>query len=158
ERHDNDRLEVGLPNFLQLAPSLLEIMGGVCIGRLFGQSAIVKVFVITATGNAVVLDADKFSLAACDKIDIFWRKIEADVAVEISICWIARIALLCAPNLAARFPVAPKDRRASGREIRCVDRPAGSRLAKHHAVGVEDRPAHVPFLQKNIDSRSVSAL
>ena len=143
---DDDRFEIRFANFGQLPSPLLEIMSGVRVRHFFGRRAIVKFLLVAATGDAVIFDADKFAHAARDKIDIFERKIESDVAIEIPIGRIARITFLRAPNLTARFAIARENGRPGRGKIRRVNRAARTRFAEHHAVRVENGPADVRFL------------
>ena len=74
------------------------------------------------------------------RAEIVLRQFHADVAVEISIGWIARIPLACAPDLLAGLAVASKNSRPGGCEIRRINSKSRPRLAIHESMGIHDKP------------------
>ena len=101
KRHNDDRFKIARPEFIDLPAPLLEIVSRMFIRGFLSCLAIVKFLLAGATSDAVIFDADKFANAARDKVDLFEREIESDVAIEIPINRVARITFLRAPNLTA---------------------------------------------------------
>ena len=85
-------------------------------------------------GDGVVLDARVHpdALRVHVRADVVHRQVEADVAVEVAVERIARVALLGAPHLLRRLRVAAEGGhagRAVDRRVDAVHRPAGRRPA-----------------------------
>src|ERR1017187_3344086 len=121
--------------------------------------AIIDRFVGRAAGDAIVLDASEAALARRGQVrlQVVQIEVEADVAVEVAVTRVARVAGVPAPNLAGGIRVAAKGGDAVGREDR-GKRPvawAWSRVQK--AVRVGDEPAEVGLLQHILQALHIGA-
>src|ERR1700730_13172461 len=145
ERRYDDWFEIGRAHFLQLPAPLFQIVCGMRVGHLLGRLAIVQFLVITSPGNSMILNPHEPAHTAPNKIDIFQREIESDVAIKIPVSRVARISTFRAPDLTTRFTIAREDGWARQREIWRVNRAARARFAKHDAMRIQDRPPNVRF-------------
>ena len=125
------------------------------------MSGIVDPLVVQlVVGDRVVLDAgvDAVPLGVDVGLDVVHRQVEADVAVEVAVVLVARVALLRAPDLLRRFDVAPERRDAAGavdRRVGAVDRAA---IGEQDAVGVDEEVADRRLAQQLVDAGDVAAL
>src|SRR6516162_2020356 len=102
ERSDNDRLETHFADFANLLMALFQKMNCMLSCRVFGRRSVIKLFLIAASGDSMIFYAREFSGSARDRSQMFHGQIETDVVIKIPISWIARIAFVRTPNLAAR--------------------------------------------------------
>ena len=111
-------------------------------------------------GDRVVLDAgvDAVPLGVDVRLDVVERQVEADVAVEVAVVRVARVALLGAPDLLGRLHVAAEGgdaARAVERRVDAVDRAA---IGEQDAVRVDEEVADRRLAQQLVDARDVAAL
>ena len=135
------------------------------VARVLGRAQVGLVRVVQAlvvhraVGDRVVLDAgERADARRVDvRLDVVERQIEADVAVEVAVARVARVALLRAPDLLAALDVATerRDARAAvdGR-VHAVERP---RLGEEDAVRVDEEEADALFAHQLVDARHVAA-
>ncbi len=91
------------------------------------------------------------------RLDVVERQIEADVAVEVAVVRVARVALLGAPDLLAALDVATErrdPRPAVDGGVHAVER---TRVREEDAVGVDEEEANALFAHQLVDARHVSA-
>src|ERR1700736_539081 len=104
-----------------LGPALLQKMVSVSVGRFRRRCAIVELLFAATACDSMIFHPGKFPGPPRDRPEMLEWKIETDVAIKFAIGWIARIAFVCAPNLAARIAIAGEGGRACGRKNRRVD-------------------------------------
>ncbi len=88
-------------------------VGGMFGGTLAGKVGTVRLFMCSASCDAMVLQAREFPHAVGLDVgaDVVVIEVEAAVAVEIAVFAIPWVALLCTPDLFAGFDIAPKGSR-----------------------------------------------
>ena len=92
-------------------------------------------------------------------LKIFVIEIEADIAVEIAVIVIARIAFDGAPNLLGRFGIAGQDSDiAVGDQERRIDAKARPRFGEQDGVRIGEEIANAGVLQQFLDAVDVAAL
>src|SRR5207302_6894105 len=93
------------------------------------------------------------------RLQVIVIEIETDVAVEIAIEVIARVAFNGAPDLLGGFRIASQDGNiAPGAKNRGVDAEFGPRLRVEHCMGVAEKVANAGAAQQFIDALDVAAL
>ena len=88
---------------------------------------------------------------------VFEVQVEADIAIEIPVVRVAWISFVATPHLFGRFEVAPKHCDPVGREHRRKDAIAGTGLGIQQAMGIQDTPPNVGFLQHLLHSDRIGA-
>src|ERR1700751_408103 len=116
ERSDNVGLKTEFADFANLLAALFQKMNCVSCCRILGCPSIIHLFLITASGNPVVFYAGEFSYSVRDRPQMLYWQIETNVAIKFPVNWIAWVASLCTPDLAAGVGIAC-ERRRSGRCI-----------------------------------------
>src|SRR5215469_4338421 len=101
ERNDNNGIKSYRGDFADLPPAFIEKMNGLRFGNSFHRNWIVELLFVTGPGNALIFHAGKFSRSPRDWSQMLHWKIESGVAVKLPVSRVARIASLCAPDLAA---------------------------------------------------------
>jgi len=134
-------------------------VGGMLIGSLAGQGRAVRFFVLGPAGDAVIFETCKFSDSVGLDVgsDVIVVEIEAAVSIEVPIFGVSGVAFLGAPNLLAGFDIAAKGSRASGGKEGGEDAVSGTRFGVEDAVGVDNEPADLGFLEIVFDSRKIGA-
>jgi len=134
-------------------------VGGMLIGTLAGQGRAVRFFVLGPAGDAVIFETCKFSDSVGLDVgsDVIVVEIEAAVSIEVPIFGVSGVAFLGAPNLLAGFDIAAKGSRASGGKEGGEDAVSGTRFGVEDAVGVDNEPADLGFLEIVFDSRKIGA-
>src|ERR1035438_6280678 len=124
-------------------------MARVSVSGPDARLAIIDRFVGRAASDAIILDASEAALARRGQVrlQVVQIEVEADVAVEVAIARVARVAGVTAPDLAGGIRVAAKRGDTVGREDRGKRRVAGTRPGVQNAVRVSDEPAEVGFLK-----------
>src|SRR6266571_5273464 len=110
ERNDNNWVETQFADFTNLLAVLFEKVTRMFGCRIFRRRAIIQLFLITVSGDPVILHAGKFSAPACDWSQMFHGEIETDVAIKFPVGWISWIPFVRAPDLPACVRV-PRKRR-----------------------------------------------
>ena len=157
---DDDRVDRHLrAEGFELLDAIGEEVGRMRVGRALRPRTVVEFLVRGAAGDAVVFQAGEFALSVRseERPQVVEAEVVADVAVEVAVSGVARVALLGAPDLAARVAVAGEDGRPFGRVAGRVDGHARLRLPEHQAVGVEHEPAQVGLAQEFLHPRVVGA-
>ena len=77
---------------------------------------------------------------------MFHGQIETDVAIEFPVGWIAGIAFVRTPDLAADLGIACESSRPRWRITGSVNGAARARRSKEQPVRVENEPAEIRFL------------
>src|SRR5882724_1049404 len=143
--HDN-RVETEIADFANLLPSLFQKVTRVMRRSTFRRGAIIQLFVIPGSGDPVVLHTREFSASPRNWPQMLRGKIKTDVAVEIAVHWISRIAFMRAPDLSACVRVAGKSRRPRRRIAGSINRPARARSSMQQAVCVQNEPTNICLL------------
>ena len=144
---------------LDLGGSRAHEMPGVRVHRRHRPIAMVKILFMRAPGNAVVFEPGELPRAIGRQgiAEVFDRKIEPDVSVEVAIGGITGVAFFRAPDLAARFPVPAKGRGTRRREDRRIDRVTRAGVSKHDSVRIDDEPPEICFLEHLVEGRCIRA-
>src|SRR6185503_16995475 len=90
-------------------------------------------------------------------LDVLVVPIESEVAVELAIIGIARIADLRAPDVLAGFNIAREGGNACGRDDRSIYAAPRLRIAKHYGVRVRDEEFYPRFFEQVINACVISA-
>src|ERR1043166_7882724 len=137
ERNHDDWIEIRRDQSAEFFTALLDEMHRVRLSCSLRCGAIVQFLFRMAAGDPVVFHAGKLAHAARDRAEMLQRQIETDVAIEVTICWIARVTFVRAPDLPARIAIAGERRRASARVTRRVNRAVRLRVPEEQAVRIE---------------------
>ena len=160
ERAHHDRRHIHiLPQPLDLRGARAHEVPRVRIDGAERPVAMVEFLVRAAPGDAVIFQPREapHAVRRQEVAEVFRREIEADVAVEIAIGRVARVALLRAPDLPAGVPVAPKRRRTRRGESGRVDRVTRPRIPKHDPVRIDHEPAQVRLREHPVEAGGVGA-
>src|SRR5215472_16140788 len=124
-------------------------MYGMFVCGLHGGVALVDLF-LPGAGDAVIFYSGETAIFRRGQMrsDIVEIQIKADVAVKIAVTGVAGIAFALAPDLARGIEIAPEGSDAIGRKDWSERAEARARICVQDAMGVEDEPADVCFLQK----------
>src|SRR5881628_3752301 len=95
-------------------------MGGMLIGRANRNLTLIDFLLFGLACDAIVFDSDKTTVAGSRQMSFEIVQIEviADVAMELAIARVPRVALVAAPNLSGRFGIASKGGQAAWGENR----------------------------------------
>src|SRR5260221_2219343 len=128
-------------------------------GHAQRSRSVVNGFLLLRTRDAMVLLTGERALSGARHVgfDVIVIQVKPDVPVEIAVMDVARIAFVFAPDLAGRFEVAAKGGDAIGGENGGEYPIARARPGVKQAVGVDDEPAEVRFLQRGLHSLDVGA-
>src|SRR5262249_6679088 len=120
----------------------------------------VRLLVHALAGDSVVLDARHQAIAVADDlaVEVLLRQVEADVAVEVAIVRVARIAFFTRPDLPRRLLIAREERDAAVRQNRRVLAERRLRPRARHAVRVQNREANAGLRERRVDLRVIRAL
>src|SRR5450432_273046 len=110
--------------------------------------------------DGVVLDArvDAMPLGVDVRLDVVERQVEADVAIEVAVMLVARVALLGAPHLLRRLEIAPERRDAARAVDRRIDAVSGPVIGEQDAVRVDEEVPDRGLAQQLVDAGHVAAL
>src|SRR5438132_4618523 len=108
--------------------------------------------------DPIILDAEIAANAVAVQVrpDVVVVAVEAEIAIELSVIHVTRIADVGAPDLLAGFNVARKSGDAGRRDHRRVDAATRLRVAEHDGVRVNDEEAYAGGSQQLINAGSVS--
>src|SRR6202022_666563 len=114
----------------------------VIVGRSFSPARYVDLLVGSASGDSMIFDSSKFSVAVRRQK---WTKIveiqvKTDIPIKIAVGGISRIPFQGAPDLFARFTISPKSSGSGNRKAwreYCITR---SRIAKHQSMSIQAEP------------------
>ena len=146
ERSDNDRVETDFADFANLLTALFQKVNCMLCCRIFGCRSVIQLFLIAASGDPMVFYAGEFSGSARDRSQMFHGQIETDVAIKFPVSWIARIAFVRTPDLAARSGITCEGRWPCWCITGSVNGAAWARRSKEQPVSVDNEPAKIRFL------------
>src|SRR5678816_716560 len=120
----------------------------------------VRLLVVGLAGDPVILQAGHHARAVRSDfpVEILLLKVEADVAVEVPVIDVARIAFLPRPHLATRLGVAREERGTVRRNDRRVDTERRTRSREQETVAVQHGEADASLRELGVEGRIVCAL
>ena len=122
--------------------------------RIFRCRSVIQLFLIAASGDPMIFYAGEFSGSARDRSQMFHGQIETDVAIKIPVSWIARIAFVRTPDLAAGMGIACESSRPRWRITGSVNGAAWARRSKEQPVGVDERTSGDSLPVESIPDRA----
>src|SRR5262249_40199896 len=136
-------------------------VAGVFGGFLQCDVRVISFPVRAAASDLVILDAGVAADTGLMQVwpDIIVVEIEADVAIELAVDVVARIAFDGAPNLLGGLGVAPHAGDAAlGTHDRSIDAVLRPRLREQDAVRIDEEVADAALFEDFIDARDIAAL
>src|SRR5947209_5739216 len=128
--------------FFNLLHSGGEEMAGMSVCRFEGGLALINFFGAGLARDAVVFDSGEGALLRRRQVwtQIIEIEIESDVAIEIAVARIARVAPFPAPDLPCGIRIASKRSQPARRNDRRKNGRAGARMRVKDAVSIENEP------------------
>src|SRR5215468_3542943 len=146
ERSDNDRFEAEFADFANLLTALLQKVIRMLCRRIFGCRSVIQLFLTARASDPMVFHAGEFSDSAADRPQMFHRQIETNVAIKFPVRWIARVAPMRTPYLAAGVGIACESSWPRWRITWGVNGSTRARCSEEQAVCVDNEPAKIRFL------------
>src|ERR671918_2114742 len=137
ERSDNDRLETDFADFANLLAALFQKVNCMLCCRIFGCRSVIQLFLVAASGDPMVFYAGEFPGSVRDRSQMFHGQVETDVAIKFPVSWIAGIAFVRAPSLAAGLGIACESRWRCWCVTGSVNGAPWTRCSKEQPVCVE---------------------
>src|SRR6476661_8421457 len=125
---------------------------------IFRCRSVIQIFLVGAPGDPMVFYAGEFSGSARDRSQMFHRQIETDVAIKIPVSWIAGIAFMRTPDLAAGGGITCEGSWPGWCKTGSVKGAPRVRRSKEQPVSVDNEPAEIRLLENRFQTGSVTAL
>src|ERR1051325_10849712 len=127
ERSHDNRIETDFPDFTKLLPALFQKVNCMLRRCSLGCHSIIKLLPITAPCDPMIFYSAKLSCTACDGSQMFHWQIKTDVAIKFAVSWIAGVAFLRPPHLAAGLRIPCEGGRTRWRITRSINGAARTR-------------------------------
>src|SRR2546425_5414308 len=129
-------------------------------GFLLTPCGYIRLFVAVLPRNPVILDprVDSDAISMNVGPDVIQFEVVADVAVELAIIEIARIANRGTPNLTRGIGITAEGGNTGRASDGCVDAVSRPVVRPRHAVGFKNGVPYTVFPQKAVHARVVAAL